>query len=83
MLYQGRLASARLALDPEHAVMRRKARAVAPFFELGGAEKPVAGSGQGGLDIVPARVAVCEAEGPEAVWSLLVVSLQLVRCDGR
>jgi len=63
--------------------MRRNARAVAPFFELGGIEKPVAGGGQGDLDIVPARVAVCEAEGPKAIWLLRVVSLLVVRCDGR
>jgi len=62
--------------------VRRKARTVAPFFKLGGAEEPVAGVGQGGLDIVLARVAVCEAEGPEAVW-LLLVSLLVARCDGR
>jgi hypothetical protein len=47
--------------------------AAAPFFELGGAEQPVAGAGEGGLDVVPARVEVGEAQGAEAVWWLSVV----------
>lgn len=66
MLHEGRLAGARLALDPEHAVVRGKMGAVAPFLEGVGAEQPVAGAGDGDFDVALARVKVRETERPEA-----------------
>jgi hypothetical protein len=76
MLHQGRLASARLTLDPEHAVVGGEVCAVVPFLELVGGEQPVAGVGEGGLDVVLAGVEVGEVEGAEAICAWLLVGVE-------
>jgi len=48
----------------------------APFFERSGVEEPVTGVGEGCFDIVPAGVAVREAEGPEAVCIVQLVAME-------
>lgn len=69
-LHQCRLACARLPLEPEHAMVGGEAVALAPLKKFGGREEPVAGAGEGGLDVFLARAQLFEGERAKAVWVL-------------
>jgi hypothetical protein len=69
MLHQRGLAGAGLALEPENAVVVVEAVAATPLAELGSGKKPVAGSGEGRIDIVPAGAESGKGQRAQTIWT--------------